>query len=82
MAANVDLLVIVAALADPPLRPRLISIVTGCGWRGGIDVALALDERTSTMVPGGAGRASTRSLGHAVVDVVATTGEGVDEGPA
>ena len=81
VAANVDLLVIVAALADPPLRPRLIDRYLVAAWRGGIDAALALtkadlphDRAEAERV-----RALMRSLGHPVVDVVATTGEGTHD---
>src|SRR6478672_8413265 len=44
VAANVDLLVIVAATADPPLRANLIDRYLVAAWRGGIESALALTK--------------------------------------
>ena len=35
VAANVDLLVIVAATADPPLRANLLDRYLVAAWRGG-----------------------------------------------
>ena len=44
VAANVDLLVVVAATADPPLRANLIDRYLVAAWRGGIETALALTK--------------------------------------
>jgi ribosome biogenesis GTPase len=81
VAANVDLLVVVAAVAEPPLRPRLVDRYLVAAWRGGIEPALAL---TKLDLPHDAGeveqvRDLIRSLGHAVVEVDGRTGRGVDD---
>jgi ribosome biogenesis GTPase / thiamine phosphate phosphatase len=80
VAANVDLLVIVAAVTDPPLRPRLIDRYLVAAWRGGIEPALALtkadlphDQTEVEQV-----RRLMRQLGHAVIDVSIPLGEGID----
>ena len=70
VAANVDLLVIVAATADPPLRANLIDRYLVAAWRGGIETALAL---TKLDLPHDAAEvervtALLRSLGHAVIE--------------
>ena len=44
VGANVDLLVIVAATADPPLRANLIDRYLVAAWAGGIEAALALTK--------------------------------------
>jgi ribosome biogenesis GTPase len=79
VAANVDLLVIVAAVTDPPLRPRLVDRYLVAAWRGGIEPALALtkvdlphDHEDVEQV-----RALMRRLGHAVIDVSIPLGEGI-----
>jgi ribosome biogenesis GTPase len=81
VAANVDLLVIVAATADPPLRANLLDRYLVAAWRGGIDAALALtkidlahDENEVQRVT-----ALLRRLGHAVVPVSIPRGEGIEE---
>jgi ribosome biogenesis GTPase len=79
VAANVDLLVIVASVTDPPLRPRLIDRYLVAAWRGGIEPALAL---TKADLPHDQGdveqvRALMQRLGHAVIDVSVPLGEGV-----
>ena len=81
VAANVDLLVIVAATADPPLRANLIDRYLVAAWRGGIETALALtkidlphDEAEVARVT-----ALLRRLGHAVIEVSIPRGEGIQE---
>jgi ribosome biogenesis GTPase len=81
VAANVDLLVIVAAAADPPLRPRLVDRYLVAAWRGQIEPALAL---TKLDLPHDAAeveqvRSLLRSLGHAVLEVDGRTGSGTEE---
>jgi ribosome biogenesis GTPase len=81
VAANVDVLVIVAAVADPPLRAGLIDRYLVAAWRGGISPMLAL---TKVDLPyDGAEVARVRSvyggLGHHVVALSLRTGEGIDE---
>jgi ribosome biogenesis GTPase len=81
VAANVDLLVVVAATADPPLRANLIDRYLVAAWRGGIETALALTkidlpheraevERVTNLL---------RELGHAVIEVSIPRGEGIQE---
>jgi ribosome biogenesis GTPase len=81
VAANVDLLVIVAATEDPPLRANLIDRYLIAAWKGGIEAALALtkvdlphDEREVARVI-----ALMERLGHAVVRVSAPEGRGAEE---
>ena len=80
VAVNVDLLVIVASAANPPLRSGLIDRYLVAAWRGGIQAALALtkldlphDESEVAQV-----RATLTSLGHAIVEVNPKSGAGVD----
>jgi ribosome biogenesis GTPase / thiamine phosphate phosphatase len=81
VAANVDLLVVVAATADPPLRANLIDRYLVAAWHGGIETALALTkvdlphdreeiERVTALL---------RKLGHAVIEVSIPLGTGIQE---
>ena len=81
VAANVDVLVIVAAVADPPLRTGLIDRYLVAAWRGGIEAMLALtkvdlpyDEDEVARV-----REIYGALGHRVIPLSLRTGEGLDE---
>ncbi len=81
VAANVDVLVIVAAVADPPLRAGLIDRYLVAAWRGGIEAMLALtkvdlpyDEAEVSRV-----RELYGALGHRVVALSLRSGEGLDE---
>jgi ribosome biogenesis GTPase len=81
VAANVDVLVIVAAVADPPLRTGLIDRYLVAAWRGGIEAMLAL---TKVDLPYDEGevarvRAIYGALGHRVVALSLRTGEGLEE---
>ena len=81
VAAHVDLLVVVAAVVDPPLRPGLIDRYLVAAWRDDIAVAVAL---TKTDLPHDDAaveetRALLRRLEHAVVDVSVPQGRGVEE---
>ncbi len=78
VAANVDVLVIVAAVADPPLRAGLIDRYLVAAWRGGIEAMLALtkvdlpyDEDEVARV-----RELYGALGHRVVVALAALGRG------
>src|SRR3954470_2377065 len=81
VAANVDVLVIVAAVAEPPLRARLIDRYLVAAWRGGIEPVLALT--TVDLPPDRGEGAGLRGLmaerGRAVVDVSVPAGTGIDE---
>jgi ribosome biogenesis GTPase / thiamine phosphate phosphatase len=81
VAANVDLLVIVAATADPPLRANLIDRYLVAAWRGGIDAALALTkiDLPHDTVEVARVTALLRRLGHAVIEVSIPRDEGVAE---
>jgi ribosome biogenesis GTPase / thiamine phosphate phosphatase len=81
VAANVDLLVVVAATEDPPLRANLIDRYLVAAWRGDIETALALTkidlpheraevERVTALL---------RGLGHAVIEVSIPRGEGIQQ---
>jgi ribosome biogenesis GTPase len=81
VAANVDVLVIVAAVARPPLRTGLIDRYLVAAWRGAIEpmltltkVDLAHDEVAIAHV-----RELYRSLGVPVVALSLRTGEGLGE---
>jgi ribosome biogenesis GTPase len=81
VAANVDVLVIVAAVARPPLRTGLIDRYLVAAWRGGIEAMLALtkvdlpyDENEVARV-----RELYGSLGHRVIPLSLRTGEGLEE---
>jgi ribosome biogenesis GTPase len=81
VAANVDVLVIVAAVADPPLRTGLIDRYLVAAWRGGIEPLLAL---TKVDLPYDAGEVARvreiyGALGYPVVAISLRTGEGLDE---
>lgn len=81
VAANVDLLVIVAATADPPLRANLIDRYLVAAWRGGIEAALALTKIDLPHDVAEVARVTSllRRLGHAVVEVSIPRGEGIQE---
>jgi ribosome biogenesis GTPase len=81
VAANVDLLVIVAATADPPLRANLIDRYLVAAWRGGIDAALALTKIDLPHDTVEVARVTSllRRLGHAVIEVSIPRGEGIAE---
>lgn len=81
VAANVDVLVIVAAVARPPLRTGLIDRYLVAAWRGGIEpmltltkVDLAHDEVAIERV-----RELYGALGLPVVALSLRTGEGLGE---
>jgi ribosome biogenesis GTPase / thiamine phosphate phosphatase len=81
VAANVDLLVVVAATADPPLRANLIDRYLVAAWRGGIETGLAL---TKVDLPHGREEIERvtsllERLGHAVIEVSIPRGEGIQE---
>jgi ribosome biogenesis GTPase len=81
VAANVDLLVIVAATDDPPLRANLIDRYLVAAWRGGIDAALALTKIDLPHDTVEVARVTSllRGLGHAVIEVSIPRGEGIQE---
>jgi ribosome biogenesis GTPase len=81
VAANVDLLVIVAATADPPLRANLIDRYLVAAWRGGIDAALALTKIDLPHDTVEVARVTSllRGLGHAVIEISIPRGEGIQE---
>ena len=81
VASNVDVLVIVAAVADPPLRVGLIDRYLVAAWRGGIEPLIAL---TKVDLPhDGDEVARVReiygALGIPVIRLSLRTGEGLDE---
>jgi ribosome biogenesis GTPase / thiamine phosphate phosphatase len=80
VAANVDLLVIVAAVADPPLRMGLIDRYLVAAWRGEIEPAIALtkvdlphDEHEVARM-----REIYGGLGCAIIGLSLRTGEGLE----
>jgi ribosome biogenesis GTPase len=81
VAANVDVLVIVAAVADPPLRTGLIDRYLIAAWRGGIEAMLALTKVDLAHDEGEVARvrALYGGLGHRVIALSLRTREGLDE---
>ncbi|HEY3613435.1 MAG TPA: ribosome small subunit-dependent GTPase A [Gaiellales bacterium] len=80
VASNVDVLVIVAAVADPPLRIGLIDRYLVAAWRGGIEAMIAL---TKVDLPYDVAeiarvREIYGALGHRVIALSLRTGEGLD----
>ena len=80
LVANVDLVVIVASVVAPPLRPRLIDRIGLAAARGGCAVAVAInkvdllgDDRSSLA------EADESRTGFPVVPVSVVTGEGLEE---
>ena len=81
VAANVDLLVVVAATAEPPLRANLIDRYLVAAWRGGIETALALTkvDLPHDVVEVARVTRLMRRLGHAVIEVSIPRGEGIEQ---
>jgi ribosome biogenesis GTPase len=81
VAANVDVLVIVAAVADPPLRTGLIDRYLVAAWRGGIEPLLALTKLDLDHDEGEVAhvRALYGALDLTIVALSLRTGEGVEE---
>ena len=75
------MLVIVAAVADPPLRTGLIDRYLVAAWRGGIEPMLALTKIDLPYDAGEVARAREiyEGLGHRVIELSLRTGTGVDE---
>ncbi len=81
VAANVDVLVIVAAVADPPLRTGLIDRYLVAAWRGEIAAMIALTKLDLPYDAAEVARvhAIYGGLGHRVIGLSLRTGEGLDE---
>ena len=81
VAANVDVLVIVAAVADPPLRTGLIDRYLVAAWRGGIEAMIALTKVDLPYDRDEVARVREiyGALGHRVIPLSLRTGEGLDE---
>jgi ribosome biogenesis GTPase / thiamine phosphate phosphatase len=81
VAANVDVLVIVAAVADPPLRTGLIDRYLVAAWRGEIEAMIALTKVDLPYDEGEVARVHEiyGGLGHRVIGLSLRTGEGLDE---
>jgi ribosome biogenesis GTPase len=81
VAANVDVLVIVTAVADPPLRMGLIDRYLVAAWRGEIEAMIALTKVDLPYDEGEVARVHEiyGGLGHRVIGLSLRTGEGLDE---
>lgn len=77
LAANVDVAVIVAAVAEPPFHPKLVDRFLVICQYGGIRPILCLNKCDLTAEPPDV--SLYRQLGVPVVYVSATTGAGLDE---
>ncbi len=76
LAANVDLALVVAAVAHPPFHPKFIDRFMVIAQRGRLEVAVALNKiDLDVAVPD---LSDYRNLGVDVLEVSATTGEGLD----
>ena len=76
LAANVELAVVVAAVARPPFHPRLIDRSMVIAQRGGLEVAVALNK--IDLESARPDLSAYRGLGLEVVEVSARTGEGIE----
>jgi ribosome biogenesis GTPase / thiamine phosphate phosphatase len=81
VAANVDVLVIVAAVADPPLRMGLVDRYLVAAWRGGIQPIIALTKADLPHDQADVARVREiyGALGYPVIGLSLRTGEGLDE---
>ncbi|MDX6535761.1 MAG: ribosome biosis GTPase / thiamine phosphate phosphatase [Gaiellales bacterium] len=81
VAANVDVLVIVAAVADPPLRTGLIDRYLVAAWRGEIAAMIALTKLDLPYDAAEVARvhAIYGGLGHRVIGLSLRTGAGLGE---
>ncbi|MDX6540305.1 MAG: ribosome biosis GTPase / thiamine phosphate phosphatase [Gaiellales bacterium] len=81
VASNVDVLVIVAAVTDPPLRSGLIDRYLVAAWRGGIEPVLALTKIDLRYDEGEVARVREiyEALGRRVIGLSLRSGEGIDE---
>ena len=76
LAANVDLALVVAAVARPPFHPRFIDRFMVIAQRGRLEVAVALNKiDLDVEVPD---LSDYRSMGTDILEVSARTGEGLD----
>lgn len=76
IAANLDLILVVAALTDPPFRAGLVDRFFVAAAAQGIEAGLVLNK---VDLPGDRGVAQPwRRAGHTVFETSAETGEGVD----
>ncbi len=81
IVANADLAVVVAAVADPPLRPRLIDRYLVASSLGGLDAAIVLTkgDLPHDAAEVGAARARYEAVGYPVLQGVAKDGAFVEE---
>jgi ribosome biogenesis GTPase len=80
LAANAELLLVVASAQSPPFRPRFVDRLLASGEAGGMEPALAvnkcdlgLDEQARERLR------SYRSAGYRVIECSALSGQGVEE---
>ncbi len=80
IVANADLVVIVAAVVEPPLHPRLIDRYLVAATIGGLDASIVITKTDLPHDPAELGRmlAPYRALGHDVLIGVATQPELID----
>jgi len=84
LAANIDLVLIVASAQSPPIRPRLIDRILIASQVGGFKAALCVNK--VDLIRSAEERAEIdralgpyREIGLRVIDASAATGEGIDE---
>jgi ribosome biogenesis GTPase / thiamine phosphate phosphatase len=84
VVANVDLLVVVASIYDPPLRPGIIDRFIVAGLQGGLDILIAINKIDIASAPAEQEVINEfitlyRSLGYGSVGVSATKHKGIEE---
>lgn len=69
VVANADLLAVVASVAEPPLRPRLVDRYLVAAWAGGLEAALVLTKADKPHAPGEVARTAERyrAIGYPVL---------------
>lgn len=77
IVANVDVVVAVAALQNPPLRPRLLDRIAVAARAGESDFAVVITKADLATAEAGALLETVRRQGYAVWVVSSLTGEGV-----
>jgi ribosome biogenesis GTPase len=81
LVANADVLVVVAALADPPFRRGLVDRLLVAAWAGRMEAALVItkaDRAEDAPEPASVLIADYQALGYGCVAIDARTSEGAD----
>ena len=80
LAANADLLVVVASAQSPPFRPRFVDRLLASGEAGGMELLLAVNKCDLGLEAQVAERLRCyRSAGYRVIECSAVSGQGIEE---